>query len=232
MNRKLVAIVMAALMIGCSSEWRTDQPTTPITYNVPAYRSERTIGNLMWLAIFPVRRQRYNVLGTGCELETTDAETAHEIGNYLSEHKGYRVKVVVDENGVWRPDVIVKNELFSIEKLKEAWESARTDDEISATVKKLGAALHVDGVVFMWAEDRVIRKASPTAIGLAIFFFIPLFFAAPFLVMYDAGRTKSEATIYETLSGREVWRSSRSAPLHPASIFRNLENAIPSQIVQ
>jgi hypothetical protein len=232
MNRKLVAIVMAALMIGCSGEWRTNQPTTPITYKVPAYRSERTVGNLMWLAILPVRRQRCYALGTVCEPETMDSYTPYLIATYLSEHKGYRVKVVADEQGVWLPEAVVKSELGSIAELNQAWDNARTDDEISAAVKKLGAAFHVDGVVFMWEEDKLIREASPTVIALAIAFFIPLLFAAPFLVMYDMGRTKSEATIYETLSGREVWRSSQSSPSHPAVIFRNLENAIPSLVVE
>jgi hypothetical protein len=232
MNRKLVALVMAALMIGCSSEWRTNQPTTPITYKLPTYRSERTVGNLMWLAILPVRKQKCGFLGTGCESQTTDPESAYEIATYLSEHKGYKVKVVVDEQGVWRPEVVVKTELGSIDELNRAWDSARSDDEISAAVKKIGAALQVDGLVFMWAEDEIIRKASPTAIGLAIVFFIPLIIAAPFLVMYGAGRKKTEAIIYEAVSGREVWRSSHSYRVGPAGLFRNLENAIPALVVR
>jgi hypothetical protein len=38
------------------------------------------------------------------------------------------------------------------------------------------------------------------------------------------------AAIYESTSGRPVWRSSRAA--RPEAMFRNFENAISAQVVQ
>ena len=107
MNKRLIAMVMAVLMIGCSSEWRSQQPTVPITYKVPAYRSGRTVRNLMRLAILPVRRNQCGIFGSDCQPQPDDYATASTIANYLSESKGYKVKVVADEAGVWRPEVVV-----------------------------------------------------------------------------------------------------------------------------
>jgi len=187
---QFLAIIISVL--GCSSEWSTNQLTTPLTYKVPAYRAERTVGNLMWLAVLPVRRYECGFLGNELRESTTVPEVIYDAATYLSESKGYNVKVVVDATGVSCPDIVVKSEFDSVDDLKTVWENAGTEDEIAAAVRKIGAALHVDGIVSILAEDT--------------------------------------AAIYESRSGRLVWRSSRAA--RPEAIFRNLENAIPAQVVQ
>jgi len=238
MIRRLLAIVMAALMTGCTSgEWRTSAPTMPITYKLPAYRSERTVGNLLWLALLPVRRPVCGVGGMVCETEL-DFATPFELANYLSEHKGYRVKVVAGEDGVWRSDAVVNPAFGAIDDLRTLWESARTDGEISAAVRNIGTALQVDGVMSAWSEDDTKRKSKSLAdlsameIGLAIVLLVPVLLTLPFILMYDDSRTKRDVVIYETSSGRQVWRNSGSHRQDFAGLFRNLENAVPALVVQ
>lgn len=194
MSRSITAIIMAALTVGCSSEWRTSQPTTPITYKVPAYRTERTVGNLMWLAVLPVRLyNKCRLFGVGCE-SSTDPELTYDATFYLSEQKGYQIIPVVDYWGDWRPEIVVKSEFGSVDELRKAWDSARTQEEISAAVRRIGAALQVDGIVSMWAYGLEHYKLSPAG---RIFFFTFILFLGPVHALYDIGATKSEGAVYE-----------------------------------
>jgi hypothetical protein len=152
MKRQFLAIIISVLVLGCSSEWSTNQPTTPLTYKVRVYRAERTVGNLMWLAVLPVRRYECGFLGMNCE-STTDPELTYDAATYLAESKGYKVKVVLDATGAWCPDIVVKSEFGSVDELKTLWENAGTEDEIATAVRKIGAGLQVDGIVSILAED-------------------------------------------------------------------------------
>lgn len=85
--------------------------------------------------------------------ERTETDLVYEAASYLSTQKGYEAIPIVDHAGIWRPELLVKNELGSIEDLKVAWEKARTDDDIADSVRKIGRALNVDGIVSIWLEE-------------------------------------------------------------------------------
>ena len=84
-------VLAASFLNDCATEWHTDQPVTPITYRVPAYRAERSVGNLRRLAILPVRVRHVDVFSLITQSERTDAGFTYQAVDYLSEQKGYQV---------------------------------------------------------------------------------------------------------------------------------------------
>jgi hypothetical protein len=224
----------AFFLFGCASEWRTDQPVKPTTYRLPAYRSERSVGNLRKLAVLPVRIRRVGTFSVVKQDERWEAAVAHDAASYLSREKGYETVPVADENGAWRPELIGKPEHGSMEHLKETWEAARSEEDIAAAAGMIGRALGVDGVVSMWMEEYDTGSlAGGTLWGFANILLLngPLFY----MILH----TNAEAVIYETYSGQPVWRSKLSGDperrgqtaVIPA-FFENLENAIPARLVK
>ncbi len=231
MKRFLCGLVAASFLNGCATEWHTDQPVAPITYRVPAYRTERSVGNLRRLAILPVRVRHVDVFSLVTQSEKTDAGLTYQAVNYLSEQKGYEVVPIVDRAGEWRPEVILRSEFGSIDDIKTAWEQARSEGEIADVVKKTGRALNVDGVVLIWQEekDKEVNATEVVEIFVNVF---PLFFTPMWYALLHVG---AEALVYEALSGQVVWRNQFSGggvqPL-VSGFFENLENAIPAQLAK
>lgn len=231
-RRQTIGSFVTLLLCGCASEWQADQPAKPVTYRVPAYRAERKVGNLRRLAIVPVRVHRVGMFSIVTHSERTEAHAVYDAASYLSEKKGYDVVPVVDKDGVWRPEVLFTTEYGSVDDLKEAWERASTKEEIAAAAKKIGRALNVDGVVSVWWED---YDAEAGGLLLPLFWGVvnifPLFNAP---LYYALLHTHAEAVIYETFSGRVIWRNKFSGDFESepsiAGFFENLENAIPAQL--
>jgi hypothetical protein len=221
-------------LFGCASEWRAEQPITPTTYRLPAYRSEQSVGNLRRLAVLPVRVRRVGTFSIVKQEERWEAGIAHDAARYLTREKGYQAVPVVDENGGWHPELVVKSEYESIDILKENWEAARSEEDVAATVSKIGRALDVDGIISMWMEEYDTGSTAGGALwGMANIFLLnaPLF--------YGMMHTNAEAVIYQTYSGQPVWRSRLSGdsqrkiqPSVTRAFFANLENAIPARLVK
>lgn len=237
MKRILCAVIAASFLNSCATEWQTDRPVTPITYHVPAYRAERSVGNLRRLVILPVRVRRVGAFAIVTYFERMDAGLTFESASYLSERKGYEVVPVIDVAGVWRPEVVLTDEFGSVGALKSAWEQAHTEIEIEDAVKKIGRALKADGVVSIWLEelDQGFSVTDAVLIPLAVF---PLFLTPGF---YGALHVGAEAVVYEVLSGQAVWRNQfsgatvgvhRKKNLIVTKFFEDLENAIPAQLVR
>lgn len=234
MQRLVCASLGAVLLYGCATEWRTDQPATAVTYRVPAYRAERSVGNLRRLAILPVRVRRVGTFSVVTHSERMEASPVYEAASYLSEQKGYQVVPVIDRAGVWRPVALLTDEFGSVDDLKEAWERARTEEEIADVVRKIGRALNVDGVVSIWLEEYGGGSGVEGAVwGIMniVLLNVPLFYALL--------KTNAEAVIYEVFSGRAIWRNQLSGDFERRVshsimevFFENLENAIPAQLAK
>jgi hypothetical protein len=242
---KPVVVAWAAILLfqGCATEWRTDTPARPISYELPAYRAERAVGNLRRLAILPVRTIPVGhfgvpVSGSPDKPAAFGKQLGESAGTYLASEKGYETVAVEGDTGAWRPGIIVHPEHGSIEALMAAWKVARTDVETEAAIKRIGGALDVDGVVAIWIEYSTVTPGdSAENIGWAV---LNLFLAnAP--LFYDMSHTYAEAVIFETASGRPVWRQQLSGhafvwnsgtPLSERLFFENLENAIPALLIR
>jgi hypothetical protein len=231
------------LLTGCASEWRADRPAKPITYEVPAYRAERSVGNLRRLAILPARMKPvgYFAIPTAepeRESRPSGMWLSRGAATYLASAKGYETVLVADDQGVWRPEALVRAEFGSVRELAAAWDAARTEQEVEAVVQRIGRALGVDGVVVLWSVYSAVDKNDAQGVGWGLLNIlllnIPLFYAI--------GHPYAGATIYEAASGKPAWKIELSGMQSPASgsgtevsasqLFENLENAIPRQLVK
>ena len=234
MQRIVCASLASVFLSGCATEWRADQPATAVTYQVPAYRAERSIGNFRRLGILPVRVRRVGTFSVVTQSERMEAGLVYDAASYLSERKGYEVVPVVDRGGVWRPEVLLTDEFGSLDDLREAWERARTEEEIADAVRKIGRALNVDGVVSIWLEE---YGGGSGAEGGA--WAITNLFLANVPLFYALWHTNAEAVVYEVFSGHGIWRNQLSGGFERRALgsvteifFENLENAIPAQLAK
>jgi hypothetical protein len=224
----------ALFLFGCANEWRAEQPIKPTTYRLPAYRSEQSVGNLRKLAVLPARIRRVGTFSIANQDERWEAGLAYDAAGYLSREKGYDAVAVVDDNGAWRPEWIVKTEYGPIENLQEIWEAAASEEDVAAAVSTIGRALNVDGVVSTWLEEYDPGSTAGGALwGMTNIFLLN----AP--LMYMIMHTNAEAVIYETYSGQPIWRSKLSGdverkiqPSVVRAFFENLENAIPARLAK
>jgi hypothetical protein len=240
-----IAWIAIALLAGCATEWRAEKPVRPMTYDLPGYRAERSVGNLRRLAIMPAQMKRVGLWGLPVAAAPGESPLSGKglsdgAAAYLAEQKGYETIPVEGDGGVWRPEILARPEHGSVEELKAVWDAARTDSEVEAAVRRIGRALDADGIVAMWAEYVAARRGD-TATEVTVV--ILNFFLANAPFFYGMSHRYAEAVIHETASGRPVWRIQLSAgpeggtsgappPVYAARFFENLENAIPAQLVR
>jgi hypothetical protein len=239
MRLQVIAPVLGIVLLpGCATEWRSQHGTVPTTYPLPAYRVDRSVGNLRRLAVLPPRldcvgafalwTQSSRLKGGACESCSALAD------------KGYQILRVGDDAGAWRAEAVVAPEFGPIEELERAWAATAGDEARARVVQRLGRALQVDGIVAVWAQEPRCEKASG---GISTFL---LGFGAGIAnialmdlpLVYYLQHTYAEALVYETASGAPVWRSRLSGPTEGQSLngiwsalFSDMENAIPSQLV-
>jgi hypothetical protein len=238
------ACVAVILLHGCASEWRTEGPAKPITYQVPAYRAERSVGNLRRLAILPPQMKRVGHFSIPVAQEDkasrpSGQSLSRDAATFLATEKGYETILVTDAEGAWRPQLLVHSEFGSVQELAATWEVARTDSEVEAAVRRIGQAYGADGVVALWTEYMAAEEDESESVtqGLLNIFLvnIPLF--------YSMSHSYAGATIFETATGRPVWKVELAGPDSPAlsrpgkvvpavRLFENLENAIPRQVIK
>lgn len=243
---KLVVLVSAAVMLlqGCATELRADAPVRPISYQLPAYRAERSIGNLRRLAILPVRARRTGQFAQPLsdgpyELHPSSRTIGEGVAAYLSNEKGYETVLIEGDAGDWRQELLAHPEHGSIEELQAAWGAARSEGEVKQVVQRLGRALGVDGVLLLWMDYSTVKQeedAKNVGAALLNLFLLngPLFYAM--------SHTAAEAVIFETATGQPAWRIQlsgaeaniwqRNVPVSPQKFFANLENAIPAQVIR
>jgi hypothetical protein len=242
MKTFLAACAAVLLLQSCASEWRGGAPVQPVTYDLPAHRSERSVGNLRRLAIVPILVTPIGTWGTprtGTSEEVAAFASGFAAGAaaYLSTEKGYDVVVVEGEGRIWRPEVFKHPEHGSIAELQSAWEVAGTAGNAEDVARRLGRALGVDGLLVMSIELPEKPRDDPATLGLAmlnlVLVNIPLY--------YFMSHTAAEATILETASGKAVWRMDISGgrynlqggwPIAPSDFFEELENAIPARLTR
>jgi hypothetical protein len=242
MKTLLTACAAVLLLQGCASEWRGAEPVRPLSYDLPAHRSERSVGNLRRLAIVPIRVKPIGIwgtprTGTSAEVAAFASGFAASSAAYLSTEKGYDVVVVADESGIWIPEIFKQPEHGSMVELRSAWESAGTAADIENVTMRLGRALGVDGLLVMSIELPEKPGDDPATIGLGLL----NLFLADIPLFYYLSHTAAEAIILETASGKAVWRMGISGgryrleggwPIFPSEFFEDLENAIPARLTR
>ncbi len=236
--RVIAPVLVMALLPGCATEWRSQHGTVPTTYPLPAYRVDRSVGNLRRLAVLPPRLDCVGPFALWTHSSRPEDGTCGSCSALAD--KGYEILRVGDAAGAWRADAVVAPEFGSIEELERAWAAADGDETRIDVVRRLGRALQVDGIVAVWAQELRCEKVTAgtgtfllvLGAGLAniALMDLPLF--------YYLQHTYAEAVVYETASGALVWRRRLSGPTEGGSpsgiwsaLFSDMENAIPSQLV-
>lgn len=237
-QRVIAPVLVIALLPGCATEWRSPHGTVPTTYPLPAYRVDRSVGNLRRLAVLPPRLDcpgAFALWTQSSRMEGGACESCSALAD-----KGYEILRVGDAAGAWRAEAVVAPEFGPIEELERAWAATDDDEARAQVVQRLGRALEVDGIVAVWAQEPRCEKATG---GIRTFL---LGFGAGIAnialmdlpLVYYLQHTYAEALVYETASGALVWRSRLSGPTEGqrpngiwSALFSDMENAIPSQLV-
>lgn len=202
MHRRMFWLLLA-LLCGCASEWRTEAPVVPMTYEAPSLRSVSSVGRLGRLAVMPAAvhlecdedqprtacDERRNRLG---------GELQSAVSKYLTAQKGYEAHAVSGPLPV--ADV--------------------------AAIRDHGQHLGVDGVVIV---ERWVAKPWSTAKGILNVFTlnIPLFRALNAVnLRIGIYATSTGALVWQ----RELKGEDSGDSLDMAAALGDLENAVPPQL--
>ncbi len=233
MRLRLIApVLVLALLPACATEWRAKRGAVPTTYPLPAYRADRSVGNLRRLAVLPPRIDGVTSFALWTKSSRQASGPLCEVCDALAA-KGYEVVRVDDHAGAWRAEAVLAPEFGPIEDLERAWAAARGDEARAEAARRLGRALQVDGIVAVWTAEITsggFVEGFLFGIGNIALMDLPLF--------YYLQHTHAEALVYETATGAPVWRSRLSGPSEKKStksmwseLFSDMENAIPPQLV-
>lgn len=203
MSRRSLLIVLG-LLAGCASEWRTEAPVVPATYQAPSHRSTISVGRLSRLAVMPVDVQLEcdapEQTRMACEARRVRLrqELQAAVTAYLITQKGYEARAVADA----------------------------VPPAGAAAMREAGQRLGVDGVVIV---QRWIAKPWSTAKGILNVFTlnIPLFRALNALNLRIAiyATVSGQLVWQQELKGEET---ADAVDLTPA--LGDLENAVPPQL--
>ena len=225
----LPLLATALALSACVDVSQTNEPGRPITYSVPDYRNNRSVGNLRRLAVLPFA---FELRHGDLEQARAYAATASSLlAEYLENDKGYAVVAVHATGGGWTADSVHDPALGSA--LQTTWDAARTDAQRADAVRRIGRALDVDGVVSGWLEYD--SRTLPGGEGLGVTFALMNILLLNGPLFYEMSHDRVRIHIYETASGRTLWKVAASNPTGPpgvASLLGNLENAIPAQLVR
>lgn len=150
--KRIVSILLLAILCGCASEWRTAEPVTPSTYAAPSHRSASSIGRLSRLAVLPVV----------VHLETDDATLSAAALDERRQTIRRELQVAIKEFLITRKGYEVRLS-----------ERQVTPSDAKA-IQEIGQQLGVDGIV---VTERWVAKPWSTAKGVLNVFAlnIPLF---------------------------------------------------------
>jgi hypothetical protein len=225
--RKIFCVLLFLSICGCTYHWQSRDPITPMTYHAAPYRSADSVGKLRRLAMMPVELKSYS--------GKYDSEEDHEAAvlrheeaceRFLTERKGYEIVVVRDKEGKWPSGVFESSEYENTQDLYQRWRAETAEKHTESVIKKIGSALNVDGVL-------VVRIKEPKPWGIIEGLLNIAFVNIP--LVYNIATPDVGAWIYETTTGQLVWRTESSNIEGRRSVidlFRDLENAVPHQLIK
>lgn len=233
--RNVSFFVMLLALYGCSYHSQTKDPITPVTYKDTPYRAANSIGKLRRLAVMPIEIESYNgKYASEKEQEAAALSYQETVAKFMIEKKGYEIVVVRDEDGKWQDDLLGTPGHDNIKDLYQKWHKEPADKHTTSVIQKVGRALHIDGVLVIRIKERKPWGVTEMILNIALLD-IPLFYA---IASPNIG-----AWIYEVSTGRLVWREEHSADTaifglpgtttdFLISLFANLENAVPHQLIK
>lgn len=228
---KAIPFMLSCLVVlGCTYHSQSSDPVSPVTYESTPYRSEESIGKLRRLAVMPIEMNSYEGRYDSLADRYEDAERLQaEAARYLAERKGYDVVVVEYAEDGWTSKVSQQLQGEESEALHDAWSNEPADGHRASTIQELGRILAVDAVLAIMVEEKEPWGVADGLLNIALLN-IPLF--------YNLATPNVGAWIYETSTGRLVWREehSTSGQDHRSTgdslmnLFVDLENAVPAQL--
>jgi hypothetical protein len=237
--RTLFLILLSLMIHGCTYHWQSKDPITPVTYKDSPYRAADSVGKLRRLALMPVEIKSY-AAKYAYEKEQEAAQEAAALSyedacaRLLSEKKGYEIVVVMDADGKWQSSLFENSGYNNIQDLYQKWHKETAEKHTTSVIQNIGRALNVDGVLVIRIKERKPWGVTEGTLNIALVN-IPLFYS---IASPDLG-----AWIYETATGRRVWREEHSigneagvgtttVTVSLISLFADLENAVPHQLIK
>lgn len=231
--RNIFFVLLSLTICNCTYHYQSQDPLTPVTYETPLYRSADSVGILRRLALLPMEIKSYK----GGKYEAANDQEAAALiyegacANFLTEKKGYEIVVVRDADKKWRSELLKNSGYDNIQDLYQEWRQGTAEKHTAMVIQKLGRALNVDGVLVIWVKQEKPWGLTEGILNIVLID-IPLFYhmASP-----DIG-----AWIYETSTGRLVWREEYSlfdvvdtiTTDSVINLFTDLQNAIPQQLLK
>ncbi len=231
--RYLALALLVVTVCGCTYHWQSGDPVSPATYKAGAHRSADSVGRLRRLAVMPVELKSYEgKYATAQDRAAAARGHQEDCARFLTDEKGYEVVIVADGDGKWTAGLFAEGgQGEEMEDLYKRWREETADGHTPSVVQRIGGALRVDGVVVVEIKEPKPWGVAEGLLNLALVN-IPLFYsiAAP-----DIG-----AWIYETATGRLVWRRERSSfgekgvshVPRVTELFTDLDNAVPRHLTK
>lgn len=221
----LVVVLWTALSLsGCAHNWQSGEAATPMTFKLPPSRGGHGVGNLKHLLVLPAL---YNAgwsesfSGVLCvtKAEFIRNDMTGQTAKFLASSKDYRIVAPGDRVAESAPAPADKDLLAEYSRRLFEARDGSPSAETADLARRIGAIYKADGIVVVRGD---YTSEDPISVSLMLFGI-----AKPGLTV--------EAWIFETRSGRVVWRGSSWAPgchwnVEPA--FTDLENAIPDVMMR
>lgn len=237
--RNLFFILLSLIICGCSYNWQSDDPISPVTYEATSYRSANSVGKLRRLVLMPLEMKSYE----GKYASEKDQEAGvlrfeDACASLLTEKKGYDIIIVREADGKWQSDLFEDPRYDTIQDLYQKWHNESAAKHSEEVIQEIGRALDVDGLLVVRINERKTTEewnVGELLLDIALMN-LPLFYN---IVSPNVG-----AWIYETDTGRLVWRKNYSSEsMVPGSegttpeyyingLFADLENAVPRQLIK
>ncbi len=234
--KKLFFLWLSFTIGGCSYHTPSKGPVTPFTYKETPYRSAESVGNLRRLALMPIEIESQK-RGEGSAENEAAAAASYEDAcvTFLTEKKGYEIVVFRQADGALQEGVLADSGYSNIQEFSRKMREGAEDARRAELIHRIDAALHVDGLLVVRIKERKPWGTAEGLLNIALLN-VPLF--------YTIASPNIGAWIYETATGRLVWRLEYSSAASSSygermtaaeSVFRlfaDLDNAVPRQLIQ
>ncbi len=223
------SLILFALS-GCTYHWKSTESITPITYEAKNYRSSNSVGNLRRLVLMPIEHEAYEGRYRSVN-EQREASRRFEMAcsEFLHNKKGYEIIILSDKNGKWQ-NIGTDNNKSESNMLNRSWNKEYGQIHTKEVIQKIGKDLNSDGILVIRLKEIKPWNTIDGILNIALLN-IPLF--------YNIATPESGAWIYETASGKLIWRNEISIIGDTNTVnsdtlldlFRDLENAVPIQLI-
>lgn len=225
-------LFVSILLSACTYHAGPDGPVTPVSYPMPPHRQADSIGILRRLAIMPMdiiplsdpKPPEADLTQRAIHYET-------ECANYLSSKKGYEVVLARNFENEWRQWLSAEDGDGGYREVYRKWRSGAEKERTRSVVGKIGHAMQVDGIIVLRMKERKPWNAFDGVMNIALM-------NIPLVVLMS--KSNIGAYIFETASGRMVWRTEQStfgsekiSYGHALTgLFFDMENAVPRQLIE